>query len=64
MTSILKRLFSPPKPPEREWLLWVGDGMSPAGPDLVGRPVELDGKKGKVVDTTLLKILVEWEKQP
>lgn len=45
----------------REWLLWIGDGMAPAGPHLIGRPVNINGRTGKVVDATLLKILVEWD---
>lgn len=46
---------------KREWMIWTGDGMAPAGPHLVGCPVDFDGRKGVVVDTTLLTVLVEWE---
>ena len=49
--------------PDQEWFLWVGDGMAPAGPHLIGSPVTFEGRKGKVVDTTSLKILIEWEDQ-
>ncbi len=45
----------------REWMLWVGDGMAPAGPDLIGRPINIDGRTGRVVDATALTILVEWD---
>lgn len=48
-------------PPEREWMLWVGDGTAPAGPHLVGTPVNIDGRTGKVVDATALLIQVEWD---
>ena len=43
--------------------LWVGDGMAPAGPHLVGSPVSFHGRRGVVVETTLLKILVEWNEE-
>jgi len=46
---------------QREQLLWVGDGMAPAGPHLLGQPVVIDGRKGVVVDHSLLTITVEWE---
>ncbi len=46
---------------ERTQMIWVGDGMSPANPYLLGKPVEIDGRKGRVVDTSLLTITVEWE---
>lgn len=53
----------PVKASNREVMLWVGDGMAPAGPHLLNSPVDLgDGRKGKVVDTSLLTITVEWEK--
>lgn len=51
-----------PKPPKkREWMLWVGDGIEPAGSWVIDFPVDINGRKGKVVDFTALKILVEWE---
>jgi len=53
--------YGPPPPAKREWMLWVGDGMAPAGPDLVGRPVAMNGRTGKVVDATALMIQVEWD---
>jgi hypothetical protein len=50
------------RPPDRrEWMLWVGDGVAPAGPDLIGRPVNIHGRTGKVVDATALMIQVEWD---
>jgi len=77
MFRFLKRLLKPPpgdgpyraprgksgltKPKEREDMLWVGDGMAPAGPHLLGLPVDINGRKGKVVGHTLLTITVEWE---
>jgi hypothetical protein len=42
-------------------MLWVGDGVAPAGPDLIGRPVNIHGRTGKVVDATALMIQVEWD---
>lgn len=54
-------LFGRRKGPERDWLIWVGDGMAPAGPELIGLPVNVNGRKGRVVDTTMLTVCVEWD---
>lgn len=53
--------YYPPPPDKREWMLWVGDGMAPAGPHMIGWPVNIGGRTGKVVDATLLQIQVEWD---
>jgi hypothetical protein len=44
--------------PPLEWMLWIGDG---SGEDQVGREVNIGGRTGKVVDGTILKILVKWD---
>ncbi len=54
-------LMSGPDGKPWEWMLWVGDGMAPAGPHLIGTPVNIDGRTGKVIDTTQLTVLVEWD---
>lgn len=46
---------------QREVLLWVGDGMSPADDSLLGKDVDFDGRKGRVVETSPLTITVEWD---
>lgn len=65
---LLRRRFHyyppPPARKKREWMLWVGDGTAPAGPHLIGTPVNIDGRTGKdrkVVDATQLQIQVEWD---
>lgn len=45
---------------KRERLLWIGDGMAPAGAHLHGCPVVVNGRTGVVVDSTALTITVEW----
>jgi hypothetical protein len=57
----LRGVYRGPDGRVREWMLWVGDGMAPAGPDLIGRPINIDGRTGRVVDATALTILVEWD---
>lgn len=47
--------------PKRGRLLWVGDGMTPAGAHLVGRPIEVNGRSGVIVETTALTVTVEWD---
>jgi len=49
------------QPAQRETLLWVGDGMAPAGPHLIGSPVNVHGRTGRVVDASALTIVVEWD---
>ncbi|MCI0421488.1 MAG: hypothetical protein L0312_20065 [Acidobacteria bacterium] len=62
MLRWIKRLLKIGLPTrEREWMIWVGDGMAPAGLYLVGQNVNYLGRRGKVIDATLLSILVEWE---
>jgi len=43
-----------------ERFLWIGDGMD-SGSDQVGRPVDLDGRKGKVIAGTVLTVDIEFE---
>ena len=63
MFKLLKKLLGiKPRAKDREWLIWVGDGMAANAREQIGRPVDLgDGRKGKVVDATHLMIEVEWE---
>lgn len=42
----------------REVLLYNGDGP---GSEMVGRPVNMDGRTGVVVEGTVLTITVEWD---
>jgi len=52
-----------PKVKQREWVIWVGDGMAPAPANVVGWPVDIHGRKGKVVERSEvgLYILIEWD---
>jgi hypothetical protein len=43
---------------QREWMLWMHES---SGKDQVGRVVDIDGCRGRVIDGTVLKILVEWD---
>lgn len=61
MFNWLKKLLGWKPVVQREWMLWIGDGVAPAGPHLIGTPVLMEGHRGKVIDTTALKVLVEWE---
>ncbi len=46
----------------REEMQWIGDGMrAPETDELVGRSVNIDGRKGVVVSNTAFTIIVEWE---
>lgn len=63
MFEYLKRLIlskSSPRP-IREVMLYTGDGV--AGPEFVGMAVNVNGRKGKVVEATMLTLTVEWEQQ-
>ncbi len=46
--------------PHVERFLWVSDGFD-SGKDQIGRPVNLDGQKGTVVDGTALTIDVQFD---
>lgn len=62
MIEFLKRLFQKHKTKKREWYLWIGDGIAPAGPELVGSKfIDTDGHEKTIVETTQLKVLLEWE---
>lgn len=64
-----RKVASVPKPPKvlkveekaREWMIWIGDGMAPAGPHLIGSPVDFHGRKGRVVAATALQVQIEWD---
>lgn len=45
-------------PPNQEWLVWIGNGE---GAQQVGKSIKAFGKVGKVIDGTILYILVQWE---
>lgn len=45
---------------EEEWMLWVR-GPGPPPDDVVGSPVDFNGRRGVVIDKTLLTILVRWD---
>lgn len=60
MFQWLKNLLKE-KSKETKDFLWVSDRET-CGPHLIGRPIELEGRKGKVVATTLLTITVKWSK--
>lgn len=57
-TIILRQ--PPIPPPQRETLLWRHE--APPSPGLIGTPVELDGRRGRVVAVSLLTVTVEWDK--
>jgi hypothetical protein len=62
--SVFARLFrrfklKPAK--KREWKIWIGDGMAADARQQIGRPVNIHGRTGKVVDATDLLIQVEWD---
>ncbi len=62
MIEFLKRLFRKTKTKKREWYLWIGDGMAAATPELIGcKFTDVDGHEKTIVDTTQLKVLLEWE---
>jgi len=43
-------------------MIYVGDGVRAAEPDeLVGRPVNINGRRGKVVANGPLFMTVEWD---
>ena len=44
----------------REEMIWNGDGFS-SGKDQIGKRVNINGKKGRVVDAMDLSITVEWD---
>lgn len=44
---------------QREKLLWMHPDSS--GCAQIGRPVNIDGRTGRVVDGTELTIIVEWD---
>lgn len=45
-----------------ETMQWIGDGLRvPEDGELVGRVVNFNGKRGKVVSNDAFTIIVEWE---
>ena len=47
---------------DREEMIYVGDGIrAPEPGELVGRPVNINGRRGKVVDNGPIYMTVEWE---
>lgn len=46
----------------REVMQWIGDGLyAPENGELVGKPVNFHGRKGRVVENSAFTITVEWD---
>lgn len=49
----------------REVMRYIGDGIrAPEHGELVGNSVNIEGRRGKVVENDHFTITVEWEKPP
>lgn len=47
---------------EREEMIYVGDGIrAPEPGELIGQPVNVNGRRGRVVANGPLSMTVEWE---
>lgn len=45
-----------------EVMQWIGDGLrAPENGELVGKPVNFNGKRGKVISNDAFTITVKWE---
>lgn len=55
--ALLTKVFSK-KEKRTEKMLWL---LSSPGSDQIGRPVNIDGRTGKVIDGDGLTITVEWD---
>lgn len=58
MFEYLKTLFKKKKKNKVETLLYNGEDFNS---NLKGRDIEYEGRKGKVIDQSLLTITVEWD---
>jgi hypothetical protein len=59
--SFIRWLFGKPEKPKPETMLWVSEMPPPEPGSLIGRPVDFNGRKGKIVGNTMLTVDVEWE---
>lgn len=60
MLPLLRKWFI--QKPSVEKFIWVGDEMAADGRNQIGRPVDINGKTGKVIAGDGLTITVQWEK--